>query len=97
MLDIDIHEVGAGIKMIIPDVLANLGACKSSTRRTHQISEQRKFAGGQLDGFLAAFHLAGQQIDGDVSVLEKIYLLAGSAANERVQSGEQVPRCKTAW
>src|SRR5438046_1802065 len=65
--DIDIDNVGRGIKVQVPDMLQQHGARYDAALIAHQILQQLEFAGQQLDLLAAPACGAVDQVDGEVA------------------------------
>ena len=48
-LNVDLHQVGARIEVVVPDLLANLDAGQHAARRAHQVFQQANSRGRQFD------------------------------------------------
>lgn len=64
--DIHVHQVRAGVEIIVPDLLQNPHPPAEAARGTHQKFEQPVFARGQFDVGVAALRPAGQGVQRQV-------------------------------
>ena len=76
--------------MVIPDVFANLCAGESLAGGAEQVGEERKLPRGEFDDGALAADFAGDEIDGDVAVLEEGEGGAGGAAGDGVEPGDEL-------
>ena len=79
-MDVDVHEVGAGVEVVVPDVLADLDTGEGLAGRAQQVGEERKLARGEFDDLAVAADLAGDEVDRNGAVLEEREGMAGGAA-----------------
>src|SRR5688572_21476311 len=54
----DVHDIGLRIKAVIPDVFEDHGFRHHSASVAHQVFEERKFTGLELDGLAVTRDLA---------------------------------------
>jgi hypothetical protein len=77
--NINIHDIGLVVNIIIPDVLGNLCAGKDALWFAQKTFQNGKFFGGEFDGFIAALDAARQRIEREVG-------LFGESAVRRVSA-----------
>ncbi len=90
MLDVDVDEVGAGIEVVIPHVLADLRTGEGLAGRAKQVGEQGELARGEFDGGGATTDFAGNEIYREFAVLENARLIARRAAEDGVEAGDEL-------
>lgn len=88
-LDVDVDEVGAGVVVVVPHVFAELRAVEHAAGRTHEAGEEGEFARGERDVLGSSADLPGEEVDRKVGGGEEAGVVAGTSAQDGVESGDQ--------
>jgi hypothetical protein len=88
--DSGLHHIGLGIEMVVPNVFHDHRLGNDSTRAAHQVFEQRKLPGLQIDAFTPPRDLPGEEIDGQVPDAEPDRIRnAARPADQRLYAGQK--------
>ena len=63
IVDVHVHNIGHGVEIELPDVLNDGGSRDGVPLVPHQVFEQGKFFGTQLNGTAAALHIVCYSVD----------------------------------
>ena len=95
--DIDVDDVGGGVKAQIPYMLQQHRARHHPALIADQIFQQLELARQQLDGVAAAAHRSRHQIELKIADAQHCFLDDGIAApRQRLDAGQQFRKTQTA-
>src|ERR1039458_8907113 len=87
----DVHDIGLRVEAVVEDVFEDHGLGDRAIGIAHEVFEQGELARLQLDLLAPALHVAGEQIQGQVTDDEAGGLGGlGRAANERLDARQQL-------
>src|SRR5258708_17006945 len=91
-VNIDIDDIGEGLKIIAPDRIDNLCACEHLTRMAHQVLQEGKLFGRQLDDAIGTARLVSHQVERQITgrELRDLVKTAIAAAQQRVDASQQL-------
>lgn len=96
-LDVDIDKVGAGVVMVVPDVLAELGSVEDAAGRAHEAGQEGEFPGGERDVLGSAADFAGEEIEGKVGGGQEAGVVAGASSEDGVEAGDEFVGVEGLW
>src|SRR5262245_32070983 len=87
---VNVDEVREVVVLLLPHVLAELGAGDQTADVAHQVFEDRVLLRGQLDRLLTAAHPMPDRVELKVGHLEDLWARALRAAQERAPAREEL-------
>src|SRR2546422_2363654 len=88
--DHDVHDVGAGVEMVVPGVLRDESPRHDPALMAHQVLEHRVFFGSELEELPTAPYLAAPRVERQVRHLEHRRRDRLGAPPERLHPSEQL-------
>src|SRR6266568_5235796 len=88
--DHDVHDVRAGVEMVVPGVLGDESPRHDPTLMAHQVLEHRVFFGSELEELPTAPYLAAPRVEREVRHLEHRRRDRLGAPPERLHPSEQL-------
>ena len=89
-VDDDVHDVGAGVEVVVPHVLGDEGAAHHPAEVADQVGEDGVLLRRQLDGLAGAGHLAAAGVDAQVRHLDDGRRELLGPAADRLDAGEEL-------
>jgi hypothetical protein len=88
--DVDIHEIRAGIKIILPDAADDVTPADDTTLRLQQALQEQPLTPGELHAPTGAACLTGGRIIGQIRDREDDVLCGGMTTQQGAQTGQQL-------
>ena len=64
--DVELDDIGLAAEVVVPHPVQDLGLGQDAARVAHEVAQQLELRGGQVDRVLAAPHLVGVLVHGQV-------------------------------
>lgn len=94
VVDVDVDEVCAGVKVVVPDVLGNDTAAQDAILVSEKILEQCVFLHGEIDGPAGALCPMCHGVEFEIGNLQESRLVGPSSPQQRADTCKQFNDCK---
>ena len=87
--DINVHQIRAGVEIVVPDFFENRHAPANAARRAHEKFQQPVFARGQFDFRAAALRLVGDGVERQIRHAQDGGFVFAAAPRQRAHAGDE--------
>src|ERR1700738_3022009 len=93
-VDVDLNEIGKGVKGLVPDMLGNFCAADDATGVTGEEFEEGVFLGGKRNGVAAAFNGLRGSVQGEIANNDLWRTQIVGAPEQCAETGKELAKFK---